>query len=700
LALGVLIILGLSLQAIVGNKIKTQIRGELQALLDADVAALTIWLEAQKANAQVTARNPSIVRQIGALARTARGDDNPRDKLLAALEKNNLEATLRPLLNAYRYQGFVVLDDRKRVLAATQKDLIGKGIPAGAPRFADEVLDGNAVVTRPYEAVSLMPNESGQLTTGMPTMFAAAPVAAEDGKRQIAVLALRIPPDQDFTRILSVARYGETGETYAFDKNGLMLSRSRFDEQLRNLGLISDRSMLKLELRDQGMDLTKGEPRPPRADNQPPPLTRMAADAVQERSDVDVTGYRDYRGVPSLGAWTWLPEYGFGVATEVDKAEAYQPLRALEVVFWVLFGLLAVSAVGLFFFSTLVERLHRSVRRAEQEVRQLGQYTLEEKIGSGGMGTVYRARHALLRRPTAVKLLSPEASAVAAARFEREVHQTCRLNHPNTVAIYDYGRSQDGAFYYAMEFVDGINLDALVRKHGPLPDGRVIAILTQVCGSLAEAHDIGLIHRDVKPANVMLTRRGGLGDFVKLLDFGLVKSLEDGEQAALTAAGAITGTPGYLSPEAVEDRQKMGPRSDLYSLGAVAYFLLTGRPVFEGADVMEICRQQINETPVPPSQRVSRPIAADLEAVILSCLAKRPVDRPATARELAGRLARCCAATPWSGEDAEAWWRNEPAGGPAAEPTYSTLEAFPRRVVTFSTLDPNKVEKPPKPRLA
>jgi serine/threonine protein kinase len=387
----------------------------------------------------------------------------------------------------------------------------------------------------------------------------------------------------------------------------------------------------------------------------------------------------------------WLTEHR-AASADAGGGKAGEAFRDLKVLFWVLFGLLAVCGAVLFRFTTLAGRLRRLARRAEREVQQLGQYTLEEQIGGGGMGVVYRARHALLRRPTAVKLLVPErASAAASARFEREVQQTCRLTHPNTVAIYDYGRTPDGTFYYAMEYLDGVNLEVLVKKHGPLPDGRVIPILTQVCGSLAEAHDIGLIHRDVKPANIMLTRCGGLADFVKLLDFGLVKALQTGDQAALTAAGAITGTPEFLSPEAIERPEKLGPRSDLYALGAVAYFLLTGKTVVEGGNVMEVCQRQLNELPVPPSRRAAAPIAADLEAVVLRCLAKQPEDRPAGARELAAQLARCRPAVPWGAEDAEAWWKTQPVSPPTSELTFSTLAPFPKRTITFTTLDPNDV---------
>ena len=215
----------------------------------------------------------------------------------------------------------------------------------------------------------------------------------------------------------------------------------------------------------------------------------MAASAVQGEDGVDVTGYGDYRGVPVIGAWTWLKDYGFGVATEQDVAEAFRPLYVLREAFWGMFALLVVAAVAIFIFTIVVARANRAARLAALEAMQLGQYTLDEKLGEGGMGVVYRAHHAMLQRPTAVKFLGSEkTNDQTIARFEREVQLTAKLNHPNTIAIYDYGRTPEGIFYYAMEYLQGINLEDLVKRYGPQPEGRVISILRQVCGSLAEAH--------------------------------------------------------------------------------------------------------------------------------------------------------------------------------------------------------------------
>jgi serine/threonine protein kinase len=300
------------------------------------------------------------------------------------------------------------------------------------------------------------------------------------------------------------------------------------------------------------------------------------------------------------------------------------------------------------------------------------------------MGSVYRARHAFLRRPTAVKMLNADIVTEATlARFEREVQLTSRLCHPNTIAVYDYGRTPEGVFYYAMEYLDGISLEDLVKECGPLPEGRVIAILQQVCGSLAEAHAIGLIHRDIKPANIVLTFRAGLADFVKVLDFGLVKAVNADEEAKLTQANVTLGTPNYMSPEAVELPDSVSVLSDVYAVGAVGYFLLTGSPVFSGKTVMEICMKHVRTKPDSPSARLGRPVSPGLEGLILRCLAKNPKNRPPGTRALAEELERLEPTGPWTRADADAWWASfQKLGGTGSVTTSTAINAAMQTVAS------------------
>ena len=290
---------------------------------------------------------------------------------------------------------------------------------------------------------------------------------------------------------------------------------------------------------------------------------------------------------------------------------------------------------------------------------RLGKYDLETMIGEGGMGQVYRATHRYLRRPTAVKLLPPDkVNDRTRARFEREVRQTATLQHPNTITIYDYGLTDSGVFYYAMEYVPGVTLTQVVESDGAQPPGRIIHVLRQVCGSLAEAHDHGLVHRDVKPGNVMLTRWGGVWDFVKVLDFGLVKVQDTPTDLQLTRSRVLLGTPEYLAPEAILDPAEVDHRADLYGVGAVGYYLLAGRPVFGGQKTKEILAQHIEQQPDRPLVADDDPAVAELQDIILACLAKDRDERPASARLLEARLAGLAEILPWSQSEAAAWWED------------------------------------------
>jgi len=318
--------------------------------------------------------------------------------------------------------------------------------------------------------------------------------------------------------------------------------------------------------------------------------------------------------------------------------------------------------------SAIIYGLRKDVRAAQR----LGQYTLVEKLGEGGMGAVYRARHARLRRPTAIKLLPLERlSERAVARFENEVQLTAELTHPNTITVFDYGRTDDGVFYYAMEYLDGANLAEVVAGSGAMPAERVVHILLQAAGALEEAHRVGLIHRDIKPANIMLARQGVDPDAVKLVDFGLVRPVNRKGDGDLTIDGAIVGTPSYMAPEAIRDPNGAGPGSDLYSLAAVGYFLLTGSHVFAGDSVVEICSHHLHTKPPAPSSRTDAPVPAALDELLLECLAKQPEQRPADAKALIDRLRAIPLNATWAVVDAEAWWdrHGRDVRGPRADVT-------------------------------
>jgi serine/threonine-protein kinase len=357
-------------------------------------------------------------------------------------------------------------------------------------------------------------------------------------------------------------------------------------------------------------------------------------------------------GIPLVAAMYWHSldvdlniwgQLGYG-AESASRVAALQSV--VTIMWWTL-------TVGL---SALASRVIHRLRKEVSDVQKLGQYSLGRKLGEGAMGVVYEAKHGMLKRPTAIKLLRPEvADRDALDRFRREVQLTAKLTHPNTVTIYDYGRTPDGLFYYAMELLSGATLTQVVEAGGPQPVERVVRILRDAALALNEAHDVGLIHRDIKPSNIMLARQGGIPDVTKVLDFGLVKNLGKVDDLEQTNTMSIKGTPHYLSPEAIQDPQGIDARTDLYALGAVGYYLLAGRHVFDGKTIMEVCLHHLHTQPLPLAEVSSQKVPAELEALIFSCLQKAQSDRPASGQELADVLERLEVAR-WTRANAEAWW--------------------------------------------
>jgi hypothetical protein len=628
-----------------------QLERELSTILQADVAALHLWIDAQKAIVQASAVDAELIEAVLELRRLSREADDPATAMRTSETALMIRELMQPAVDAHELDNFAVFDPDSLVLADLHDRLIGRRLQVQQARL-DELLAGKTTFTRPVRDVTGGDDETFRKRA---TVFhSASPIRSKDGE-VIGILAFAVGARSDFSNILQVARMGESGETYAFDRSGRMLSQSRFVDQLVALGLLpsdaTEQLTTTIEIRDPGGNMVEGFvpelPVPGR------PLTQMAAHAVSQGDGIDVDGYRDYRGVEVIGAWAWLPELELGVTTEIDRDEAYVGLDTLRTSFAALGGALLVGATGLLIYSMVVGRLQRRFDKA----RRLGRYELLEKIGEGGMGKVYRAKHTLLRRPTAVKLLeAASASGEAVQRFEREVQSASSLTHPNTIAIFDYGRTPDGTFYYAMEYLDGITLGDVVDEEGALPEARVVHIMAQAAASLAEAHAAGMVHRDLKPSNVMLCERGGLRDFVKVLDFGLVRSMENPDALSLTSVESLTGTPLYLAPEALEAPETVSARSDVYQLGAIGYYLLTGDHVFSGESLVEVLSQHLNKPPAPPSEVLGRQVSPELERLILQCLEKNPDDRPASSDVLYEALVACSFEGSWTQADARAWW--------------------------------------------
>jgi eukaryotic-like serine/threonine-protein kinase len=352
-----------------------------------------------------------------------------------------------------------------------------------------------------------------------------------------------------------------------------------------------------------------------------------------------------------VGTLAVLPVALMIVGSLLDPPTAAYVLSALPEMVLLMATAVVIAVFGSYKIRELQEKAH--------EAQRIGQYRLKEVIGFGGMGTVYLAEHVLLRRPCAVKLIRPDQAGdpQTLLRFEREVQATATLTHWNTIEIFDYGRSDDGTFYYVMEYLPGMNLEDLVERHGPLPPERAVHLLRQVAQALREAHGIGLLHRDIKPSNIFATERGKVYDVAKLLDFGLVKTFgPEAGSVKLTRDGAFTGSPAFMSPEQAAGREQLDARSDIYTVGAVAYFLTTGQLPFDRPSTLQMLHAHAYE-PFVAAPEFDGAMPADLQRVIRRCLEKDPGRRYPDAATLDQALGACESAGRWTPERAEEWWR-------------------------------------------
>jgi serine/threonine-protein kinase len=585
-----LLALGAWTYAAVERSLRELRAATMTSLLDAEVNALRVWMREEIGDAERVAREPAVREAVAQLVALAARPGTTREELCAGPVRERVEAVLRPLLREVGDSTFNITDPSGRLLATRYPEYCGLRVTQATflPLLAP-VLRGESRFIRPYRDADRV-QDPPRLREGQAFGWIATPVRGADGT-VIAALGIAEPADDVLSAILAAARPGATGDLFAFDERGRLLTPSRFGAAA---------------------------------------LFAMPGVRPEARSGEVLAPYPSERGAPVVGAWRWPEDLGFGVALEIEAAEAYAPLRYLRVAFGAVFGALVLAAGAALWSGFSLLRLRGELGGG----RRLGAYRLLERIGEGGIANVYRARHALLKRPCAVKLLKPARSSdEMIARFEREVQLVSTLSHPNVVEIYDYGHS-GGSFYYAMEYLDGINLAQLVEREGAVPLARALPILRQICAGLAAAHAAGLVHRDVKPENIMICRRGVEDDVVKILDFGLVKSTTQEHSRNLTRSLRILGTPLYMAPERLRDPADADARSDIYAVGAVAFFMLTGRKMFESADDLGLSSRILNEEPPRVSAVAAQPIPVELDLLVQSCLEKDRAHRPQRATDL------------------------------------------------------------------
>jgi len=679
-------------QRSVKRSVADHLEGVLVGTLQAKTAALETWLDALQ---RTTYRSLASGRLSEALLQAVRWQDESQGAEYSENESYpNLELVLAPTIELLGASGYFVTDRTGRFVASSNPEWVGERLPPEYNKTLPVLMQNKAAVvaTHPQKFSSEpLLGRGGHASNGEHEIQLSimAPIYHES-HQDVGTVGFLISPSGAFSQLLNIGSTESCIEVYSVNSQAQLLSTTGFEEFLKETGFVQriSEDAVHILVRDPGTDLNQAG-----ATNWTPaacPMTTSAAgvataSALDDASiSTQLTAYRNYRGLWVVGAWSWRPEYQLGIIAEMPDSTAFAVVHRLELALWGLIGLLAVSLGGTLFFARAAQAILRRLGKAEKKLAKLGQYELLEKIGQGGMGEVYRAHHALLRRETAVKICKLDKSSTSANyRFQREVQAASQLNNPHTVRIFDYGQSEGGTFFYAMELLHGVNLTGLIRQFGTLADGRTIYILKQVCESLAEAHGLGLVHRDIKPSNVMIGRRGGVADFVKVLDFGLVRSFGANRTVSLTLDGCVAGTPHYMSPEASQNPQDVDPRSDLYSVGCLAFHLLCGQPPFKGSNPLEICLKQVREDPPAIREQCPSPICDQLSDIVMRCLAKTPTDRPQSALELMAELDLATPLHPWSRSDAELWWRNN------AEIAQKVMVAGPDTQATMNTKTPS-----------
>ena len=593
----------------------------LKTVLDTQAKTLEVWIEDQKLRIRRLARDRQVRDQVQALVAIATQPGVTPAQYCAAPARRPLVEELDDALAGSGAVTFDVVDRSGRIVASRFREYCGLEVSKAAflPALAP-VFRGETRFIRPLANAELLEAPPPALPLARALVWVETPVLDEKG-HVVAALGVGEYAHEQFAAILGAARGGETDEVYAFDARGAILSPTRFAP----------------------------------ADGLPGLAAAVAAGAAQ---GLRLEPYTAYHGGAVIGAWRWLPAYDLGIAVEMGADEAYAPLGVLRGAFGVVFGTLVAAVVA-----ALAAWFSAAKLRTEAGRQRLGPYVLGERIGEGGVANVYLAKHDLLKRPTVVKLLkATRATDEMVARFEREAQLASQLSHPNTVEIFDFGRAPGGLFYYAMEYLEGETVGALLLRQGAMPVPRAVHLLRQVCSALGEVHSKGLVHRDVSVTNIMVCRHGGLYDFVKLLDFGLVKNVVSSQSQDITRTLRILGTVLYMAPERLRDPADVDRRADLYGIGAVAFFMLTGRRMFETLDDIALTSQVLHDRPPRVSEVAAQPVPAALDRLVAACVEKRREDRPQNVAELLEVLDALAREMPWSQREAREAWLQSRAG--------------------------------------
>lgn len=632
------------------------VRSELRSLTDSVALASEQFLTDKAQLVESWSRQPSVRNAIIELAELA--DNDPSlESLRSAAEPSDRIQTQLKRLSGFDDVRFVVWSDSYRTLASWLPDQSDIGQPV-APRGAENlarVMSGETVVFGPARLTNreLREDSTGVSDTNRPVMAIIVPVQNDDGRIVASLMVRGIGMVDEFSRMfMDVAVAGDL-DAYAVNEEGIMLTDSPLAMTLAEQGrleLPAEKIAATLRVADPGKELTQQNVS--QLQRAACPLTISVADATAGNPGVRIRPYENYAGQKVVGAWRWNSDWRIGIIVERGSDLAFATVRIVRFGFLLLGSLLFVTA---FAAAALIARATTAERAA---VHPLSRYEILSELGSGGMGVVYRAKHRQLGRDTALKvMIGDQHNKEDRLRFDREAKLAASLSNPHSVMIYDYGRAEDGEAFCVMEFLRGLTLYEVVARSGDQPIGRVLFIISQICDALTEAHSLNLLHRDIKPQNVMLSLDASVGDWAVVFDYGLAKPLEPVSDVYQTSETIWSGTPMYMAPERFRQPSVMDPRSDIYSVGCVAYFLLSGRPPFMECEPESLFALILSEQPISMSLHRKDDVPAEINNLVLKCMSKSADQRFATIQDLSWIVDQLRASYPWTVEQARTWWK-------------------------------------------
>lgn len=625
------------------------VKHQLENELELKYQSFTSWEENELQRATNWASQAAVASIVEELVEES--ESLVGDALVEHLSESNAGTRLQSALTelAGRPVKFAVWDRRMYTLADWNQEknpeVLGAFVTSTGANTLARVLKDRPAMYLPYLSSPISLGYRSDDTSPVLSIF--VPVYGDSPKRPIAIMMLRgYGLEESYEDMLLGWNTEENREFYLISRDCAMISPSRYPTENLDIAFKKPEKKLLPWVRDPGVNLINGE----KPSTQPLGwLETLLARQVKSRDrGVIVEGYRNYVGEKVVGAWQWMPQHEAMLAYEIDFEYSFGAAKAFRYATIGMSTLFGLSLLAFFSYAAFT----RAARRRLRDLSEVGPYQIQEIVGEGGMGRVYLAEHALLCRQSAVKvLIKGENDLSIISRFEREVQLASQLTHPNTIAIYDFGRNKDGIFYYAMEYINGAHLGQLIEYEGALPPGRCIYILRQLCRALQEAHQAGVVHRDIKPQNIMVCNRGGEPDFVKLFDYGLVKAFAPGVSHSTSQTEVVVGTPRFMAPERLNSPWLADPRVDVYSIGALAYFLLTGQlpPLVSPTEGMDSEQAGVETIDLPAD-------VVEFGGLLSICMSVEPSTRPSSMMSLLNELEELSEKFQWSREDSLQWW--------------------------------------------